>query len=1287
MAQTDIKFTFDITSNSFEDDSKTQPIQLDVLSFRLEEGLNAPYVLDVELVSFDSTIDFDAVIDQPATFTIYQGDVAVRHVHGLVSHFEQGKTGHRRTHYRAIVEPSLARLSLTSDWRVFQQQNASDVISSVLKANQIDNFEINSNLEHVSREYLVQNGVLDASFIDRLAAQEGYVYRIQSGEGSHRLLFTDIIQTFGALEESELVNSAVIYNPNAGGDRPSPALRDFVYTQRVRTAKQTQREYSFKNPRYNQEHSVYGRDVNSQTHAQSTRYEQYDYGVDAQYKQDAVGQPFTQTKIQAHRNDATTATCVGDDARLEAGVAFQLQGHPRSDMNVYWRPVYIIHTGTQRTASEEDAATSGQSTSYEQTATLVLATDNWKANIPAPHKITGSLIAHVTTPSGEELYCDEFGRVKVIFPWQRHEQPNENSSCWIRVAQNWAGAGWGHIAIPRSGQEVIVEFLGGDESQPIITGRTYDANHPTPYKLPALKTQQTTKSKEHKGSGYNELLIDDTTGEIKTQLHTTHQTTQLTMGYLTHPRKDDGSGEHRGDGFEVRTDAHGAIRAGKGMYISTDKREHAEGKQLDMQEAIAQLEHALEMAKEMQRAHSTAQTAQNDTTDQEAQLNEVYTELTKAGLMMSSPEGIAATSPKSIQISSGENHTVTTGKSTDITAWEDVRIGAKDNLSLLAVDDELKVVANKGQMKIQAQNNKMEIAAQKAVKMMSTDSKVNVVAAKEILLTSGGAYIRIKEGNIELHTPGVIDHKGAAYPFAAPTTLSQNTPQLASPTTLGLNAEQAEQMVEEAGQVAQFVLLDDVAGLRLPNQKYKILLDDEIAVEGVTNEQGETEPVYSNSWQKAVLLVMPNSEEDQEPLTAHELMLTKSPKNRYTRVAPYSTTEVLNTQRVTHNDRATTQSHQPEAAVTASHNFGLRRSTPNLKGSSGFIPTHKGPDRYDIAIDYLERMEKQIAKLDFSINSPLVEKDEQGKPVMVDDPNFIGKKMPKLVDDFNDGELYENVIRPLQVIMHHALQQSPLFGLKAGTFTVGDKGKEKVGWEFDSGNMPRLICTKNPIDEPDLGGAFLNWDWACSMSSKSLQDVLRFMHYNTPKKAIATLASVIYHEARHCQQFFWGAKLMLNPPPNLASQGLTGDFWRRDLKPNLVKMLDVTPFPMSEPYVQTAFERMILGWYYWEMIRYLEWFEKNESALIATGYKNNEKFEFYRQDYEACLKIAKNLYQGAGYNGKTIDIKELPKKESYRLRPWEEDAFSVQEIIEAYARDHHIPAHNSWTRGGINASA
>jgi type VI secretion system secreted protein VgrG len=777
MAQTDIRFTFEVTPNTSEEASEDNvlPIQLDVISFKLEEALNTPFCLEVDLISHDADIDFDTVIDQPAVFTIYQQGTPVRYVHGLISRFEMGETGFRRTRYRAVVEPSLARTRLTSDWRVFQQKTSEAILADIFKAGHIQNAEINSQLEHTTREYVIQPGILNFDFIQRLAAEEGYVYRIDSFADGHRLLLTDIIQTFGTIashqnstqaEQNTNNNSGaqqeqsgqnnpniqpVIYNPNTGGDRQQPALRSFTYSQRVRTARQIQRDYTFKNPRYTLEHKAYGENLSRGP----SIYERYDYGTHAKYKQDAAGKPFTQTKIQSLRNDAKIAVCIGDNAKLQPGLAFELTGHTKESLNIWWRPVRITHTGTQHTAGEEESATAGQSTRYEQTAELVPAADNWKADIPPPHQIEGPLIAHVTTPDGEELYCDEYGRVKVIFPWQREEQPNEHSSCWIRVAQNWAGAGWGHMALPRKNQEVIVEFLHGDESQPIITGRTYDQNHPTPYKLPALKTQQTTKSKEHKGEGYNELLIDDTTGEIKTQLHTTHATTQLTMGHLTHPRRNDGSGDYRGDGFELRTDTWGAIRAGHGLYISADKREKAQGSQLDIQEAIEQLETALSLAKDLANASNTAGTAQSDTGTQEYQLNEVYKELQQSGILTSSPQGIATVTPSSAQISAGKNITLTAIENTDISTLKNYTATAGDAVSILAVDKEMNLIANKGQMKIQAQHNKMHINARDDLEITSSKGKVTVAAKDELTLTCGGAYIKIKAGKIEIGGGGL----------------------------------------------------------------------------------------------------------------------------------------------------------------------------------------------------------------------------------------------------------------------------------------------------------------------------------------------------------------------------------------------------------------------------------------------------------------------------------------------------------------------------------------------------
>ncbi|RUS67396.1 Actin cross-linking toxin VgrG1 [Saezia sanguinis] len=751
MVQTDLRFSFEAGKNNEE--SETTPITFDVVEFKLEEALNEPFVLEIELLSSDANINFDKLLDQPALFTIWQGGTAVRYVRGLISNFSQRETGFRRTRYHAVVEPMLSRTRLYSDWEIFQQQSVPEIVGKVLKADRVDNYILNAQQPHLSREFCVQADETDLQFIQRLLAEESFVYRFEHGEQNHQLLITDVIQTFGSLSSTEDTEGQednapaaqpVLYQPNPAGDRPQPALRTFAYQEKVRTARQTQRDYTFKNPRYDQQQMSIGRHMP----AQSTEYERYDYP--GRYKQDSVGVPFTRTRLQSLRRDARTATASGDDARIQPGVAFELTGHPRGDLNTFWRPVRVEHKGQQHTSGEEEAASAQVSTHYEQTAELVPATTEWKAEIPPKPHLHGPEIAHVVGPVGEEIFTDEYGRVKVQFPWDRIGGFDEHSTCWIRVAQNWAGAGWGHMALPRVGQEVIVDFLDGDPDQPIITGRTYDANHPTPYRLPALKTQQTVKSKEHKGTGYNELLIDDTTGEIKTQLHSTHGATQLTLGYLTHPRRNDGTGDGRGEGFELRTDDWGAIRAAKGLYISTDERQNAQGKQLDLQEAIDNLQNALGIAQQLAQAAQTAKAIPAEVQDQRQQLQEVYTDLKASGILSNSVAGTALASTRSAQVSANQHVTITSGKNTDVSAAKNLTATAADAVSIVAVQQGMQLIANQGMMQVQAQHGEMNIIADKTLKILSTHGKTEIAAQKELLLTCQGAYIKLSGGRIEI---------------------------------------------------------------------------------------------------------------------------------------------------------------------------------------------------------------------------------------------------------------------------------------------------------------------------------------------------------------------------------------------------------------------------------------------------------------------------------------------------------------------------------------------------------
>lgn len=364
------------------------------------------------------------------------------------------------------------------------------------------------------------------------------------------------------------------------------------------------------------------------------------------------------------------------------------------------------------------------------------------------HKVLGAQTAVVTGPADEEIYCDEYGRVKVQFHWDRLGQYNEHSSHWIRVANIWAHDRYGGIEIPRIGMEVMIDFIEGDIDNPIIRGAVHNGVNKVPYDLPGIKTQSTLKSKEYKGGGYNEVLLDDTTGEVKTQIHSTPGTSQLNLGYLTHPRKSDGGGEARGKGFELRTDEHGAIRAGKGIYVSANERGGAKENQLDLKEAIEQLEFALNLARNLATAAKSSEVNPTDIDKQQEQFQQVYKDLAKPGILTSAPEGIAMVTPKTAQMSAQENLTFTSGELTDFTAQKEMRVSAGKAINIFSNDEEIKLATNKGPIKVQAQNNNIELFANKNFKILSSNDRIEVQESNESKeLSKEISVIPAKEGD------------------------------------------------------------------------------------------------------------------------------------------------------------------------------------------------------------------------------------------------------------------------------------------------------------------------------------------------------------------------------------------------------------------------------------------------------------------------------------------------------------------------------------------------------------
>jgi len=499
-AQSDLRFTFTAGEDGVYD--------FEVVEFHLVEGLSETFRLDVDLSCANSAVDFGLILDHQALLTLWQANRPVRYLHGSVSSFQQGDTGFRRTRYRATVEPRLARMRLASDWRIFQGPNAPEIAKVLLTKHGLT-LDYEQRLTHTyqPREYCVQAGDTDYHFVERIMREEGSFYGFLHSAEGHRLIHCDRLWVFGKQPGPPLE-----YNPMAGGDSPGPALHSFVYTENVRTACQTQRDYSFKNPMYNQETECKGTDLDHQ----SNSYERYDYP--GRYKGE-TGTAFTRDRLRGLRSDARIVRAQGDDARLVPGICFDLIGHPRQDMNRGWRPIRIEHHGKQYISLAEESAEAERGTHYSSTAILVPDDTEWRPSPLRKPRIEGPQQATVVGPAGEEIYCDRFGRVKVQFPWDREGNNDEHSSCWIRVSHNIAGALWGHMAIPRIGQEVIVGNFDGDPDQPIITGRNYNANQLPPYELPAHKTRMTIRTQTHKGEGFNEIRFEDEAAQEEIFIH------------------------------------------------------------------------------------------------------------------------------------------------------------------------------------------------------------------------------------------------------------------------------------------------------------------------------------------------------------------------------------------------------------------------------------------------------------------------------------------------------------------------------------------------------------------------------------------------------------------------------------------------------------------------------------------------------------------------------------------------------------------------------------------------
>ena len=489
------------------------PLGDDVLLLRgmdMTEELGRLFTINLELLSLTENISFEELLGQKVTVRINCPNSEKRYFNGHVSQFSQTGNEGSFAVYQATVRPWLWFLTRTSDCRIFQQKTVPDIVKEVFRGHGYTDFEEKLSSSYLSRDYCVQYRETDFNFVSRRMEQEGIYYYFKHEEDKHTLILSD---SYSAHEATSGYKTIPYYPPDDTKVHQEEFISSWFISKQVQSGVYALNEYDFKKPKADLKVSS----TISPKHP-SSDLEIYDYP--GEYVETAHGDAYTRARIEELHAQYEQTQGHSDARGLMCGALFSLCEYPREDQN----REYLVTAATHDIHSDDFESGEGEGGPvYANTFSAIESKTPFRA-VRTTHKpiVQGPQTAVVVGPAGEEIYTDEHGRVKLQFHWDRYGKSDENSSCWVRVAQVWAGKTWGGIHIPRIGQEVIVEFLEGDPDRPIITGRVYNADEMPPYELPANKTQSGIKSrstKEGSGANFNEIRIEDKKGEEQLYIH------------------------------------------------------------------------------------------------------------------------------------------------------------------------------------------------------------------------------------------------------------------------------------------------------------------------------------------------------------------------------------------------------------------------------------------------------------------------------------------------------------------------------------------------------------------------------------------------------------------------------------------------------------------------------------------------------------------------------------------------------------------------------------------------
>ncbi|HBB1293955.1 TPA: type VI secretion system tip protein VgrG [Escherichia coli] len=793
---------------------------VDVLTFTGHEQLSSPFRYDIEFTSTDKAIEPESVLMQDGAFSLsappVQGmpvQVPLRTLHGVITGFKHLSSSQDEARYEVRLEPRMALLTRSRQNAIYQNQTVPQIVEKILRERHQmrgQDFVFNLKSAYPSREQVMQYGEDDLTFVSRLLSEVGIWFRF----ATDARLKIEVVEFYDDQSGYERGLTLPLRHPSGLFDGETEAVWGLNTAYSVVEKSVTTRDYNYRTATaemMTEQHDATGGD-------NTTYGEAYHYADNFLQKGDKEaaesGAFYARIRHERYLNEQAILQGQSTSSLLMPGLEIKVQG---DDAPAVFRKGVLI-TGVTASAARDR--------SYELTFTAIPYSERYgyrPALIPCP-VMAGTLPARVTSTVKNDIYAhiDKDGRYRVNLDFDRDTWKPGYESLWVRQSRPYAGDTYGlHLPL-LAGTEVSIAFEEGNPDRPYIAGVKHDSAHTDHV------TIQNYKRNVLRTPANNKIRLDDERGKEHIKVSTEYGgKSQLNLGHLV-----DAGKQQRGEGFELRTDLWGTVRAKKGIFISSDAQDKAQGKVREMAPAMAILDGAQSQMKSLSTDAQTANADPADLSSQIALLQQSVKDLTQAAILLSAPKGVAIASGEHLQLAASKNLIANAGNHADIGVVKNMFIGVGQALSVFVRKAGIKLFANKGAISVQAQNDLMELLAQKSIEITSTEDEIKITAKKKITLNGGGSYIRLDACGIEAGTPGEYNVKAGYYGRKPKAKL---TPEL-----------MAFPVIKSEDFNQSFILLDGNTGQPLINWPYELELESGLKMSGITDENGNTELISSD---------------------------------------------------------------------------------------------------------------------------------------------------------------------------------------------------------------------------------------------------------------------------------------------------------------------------------------------------------------------------------------------------------------------------------------------------------